>query len=200
MTVTASGYARSRNELYETEPWATECLLRHFPVSGLRVLEPAAGNHRIANVLRLHGAQVFTSDIETCRVDHDAVVDFLTDDPVRLFPGVDAVITNPPFGSGNKLARTFCELALERCDGLVAMLLSAKFDFGSTRVHLFRDNPRFCAKIALLDRIQWFPGDTSGTEDHAWFVWAPSSLAGRPPQMLWERNPAKAKTGNQAPA
>jgi hypothetical protein len=39
-------------------------------------------------------------------------------------------------------------------------------------VGLFRDNPRFCAKIALIDRVQWFPGEKSATEDHAWYVWS----------------------------
>lgn len=60
---------------------------------------------------------------------------------------------------------------MKRCDGFVALLLTAKFDFGKTRADLFRDNPRFVAKIALVDRIQWFPGDKSGIEDHAWYVW-----------------------------
>ena len=66
----------------------------------------------------------------------------------------------------------------------MALLLTAKFDFGKTRRHLFRDNPRFAAKIALIDRIQWFPGDTSGTEDHAWYVWTADT--GYEPRMFWE--------------
>ena len=101
----------------------------------------------------------------------------------------DAIITNPPYGKGNRDAVKFAELALERCPGLVALLLTAKFDFGKTRRHLFRDNPRFCAKIALVDRIQWFPGDSSGTEDHAWYVWQSASFMARHsarPTMLWE--------------
>ena len=57
---------------------------------------------------------------------------------------------------------------------VIVLLLTAKFDFGKTRADLFRDNPRFTAKIALVDRIQWFPGDSSGTEDHAWYVWGPA--------------------------
>lgn len=36
MTVTASKYARAENDLYQTEPWATEALLRFYPVSGMR--------------------------------------------------------------------------------------------------------------------------------------------------------------------
>lgn len=170
MTVVASNYARAQNDLYQTEPWATEALLRHFNVDGLTVWEPAAGNHLLADVLRENGATVRTSDIATYDRQHDAIFDFLK---VRSHhePGIDAIITNPPYGKGNRDAVLFARLALERCPCRVALLLTAKFDFGKTRVDLFRDNPRFVAKIALLDRIQWFPGDHGGTEDHAWYIW-----------------------------
>lgn len=173
MTVVASKYARKENDLYQTEPWATEALLRCLPLSLFRrtVWEPAAGNHLIADVLRGHGAEVFTSDIATYDRKHDAVIDFLQPRLACPVPKCDAIITNPPYGRGNRDAVKFADLALERCSGIVALLLTAKFDFGKTRRHLFADNPRFWKKIALLDRIQWFPGDTSGTEDHAWYVW-----------------------------
>lgn len=179
MTVVASNYARKENDLYQTEPWATEALLRHFPVDGLHVWEPAAGNHLMADVLREAGASVITSDIATYDRRHDASVNFLEVRFGYKNPAPDAIVTNPPYGKGNRDAVKFCELALKRCPGLVAMLLTAKFDFGKTRSHLFRDNPRFAAKIALVDRIQWFPGDTTGTEDHAWYVWT-AAHAGAP--------------------
>lgn len=173
MTVVASNYARKENDLYQTEPWATEALLRNFPVAGLTVWEPAAGNHLLADVLRDHGATVRTSDVATYDRQHDALFDFLVLRP-HDEPSINAIITNPPYGKGNRDAVLFARLALERCHGYVALLLTAKFDFGKTRADLFRDNPRFTAKIALVDRIQWFPGDSSGTEDHAWYVWGPA--------------------------
>lgn len=183
MTVVASNYVRKENDLYQTEPWATEALLRHFPVVGRTVWEPAAGNHRMAHALMMAGGMVFTSDIATYDMEHDAVEDFFA--PSTRRPPFDAIITNPPYGNGNRDAVKFAELALERCDGLVALLLTAKFDFGKTRRHLFRDNPRFIAKIALVDRIQWFPGETSGTEDHCWLVWGPVGVQ-HVPRMYWE--------------
>lgn len=188
MTVVASNYARKENDLYQTEPWATEALLRNFPVKGLHVWEPAAGNHLIADVLDEHGAKVATTDIVMYDRRHDGMFDFLTGDDFGApsycdFP--DAIITNPPYGKSNRDAVKFARLALQRCDGLVALLLTAKFDFGKTRRDLFRDNPRFWAKIALVDRVQWFPGDTSGTEDHAWYVWGPEAKA-HTPRLLWE--------------
>jgi hypothetical protein len=186
MTVVASNYARKENDLYQTEPWATEALLRHFPVSdGVVVWEPAAGNHLLADVLIENGAAVITSDIATYDRRHTHEADFFYKGPLPPFH-FDAIITNPPYGKNNRLAVKFAELALERCHGFVALLLTAKFDFGKTRRHLFRENPRFCAKIALVDRIQWFPGESSGTEDHAWYVWRSESAQLRPPVMLWE--------------
>lgn len=187
MTVVASNYTRKENDLYQTEPWATEALLKHFPMKGKTVWEPAAGNHLMADVLRDHGAQVYTSDIAVYDRMHDAGYNFFGPNMLEGAPQFDAIITNPPYGPGNRLAVHFANLALQRCAGFVALLLTAKFDFGNTRTHLFRDNPRFRAKIALIDRIQWFPGATSGTEDHAWYTWdQPSDLA---PEMLWEGRP-----------
>jgi len=180
MTVVASNYARKTNDLYQTEPWATEALLRHFPVGALDwVWEPAAGNHLMADVIKETGAAVRTTDIATYDREHDAIFDFL--EGIFAGPVVDAIYTNPPYGKGNRDAVKFARLALQRCEGTVALLLTAKFDFGKTRSDLFGKNPRFVAKIALVDRIQWFPGETSGTEDHAWFVWgpAPGDGAGR---------------------
>lgn len=170
MTVVASNYEIRENNLYETEAWATEAFVRRFPVSGRKVWEPAAGNHAMADVLRRNGANVFTSDIATYNRDHDSWFDFIG----GLYAGTpfaEAIITNPPYGKGNREAVKFCELALKRCSGLVAMLLTAKFDFGKTRHHLFRDNPRFTAKINLVDRISWAGNGETGTEDHAWYVW-----------------------------
>lgn len=193
MTVVASNYARKTNDLYQTEPWATEALLRHVDVRGYTVWEPAAGNHMVADVLRSHGASVVTSDIETYDRQHDATFDFLSTGPAVTNPPVvlpDLIITNPPYGPGNRHAVTFAERALYRCSGVVALLLTAKFDSGKTRQHLFADNSRFWGKITLLDRICWFPGGAhaTGTEDHAWYVWR-AGEGGRswaPPLLLYE--------------
>lgn len=172
MTVVASNYARQENDLYQTEPWGTEALLKHFPiVKGETVWEPFAGNHLMADVLREHGACVFTSDIKRYDRDHDQIFDFLKGNMIDHT--TIKIISNPAYGVANWDAVRTVRLALARTTGLVAMLLTAKFDFGNTRTDLFRDNPRFAAKIALIDRIQWFPPG-EGTEDHAWYVWGPA--------------------------
>jgi len=193
VTVVASNYARKENDLYQTEVWATEALLRNLPPFKPTAIiwEPAAGNHLMADVLREHGAFVITSDIKVYDRPHDMIFDFLKGTGVRGH-GIassldgDAIITNPPYGKGNRDAVRFAELALARCGGFVALLLTAKFDFGKTRMHLFKNNPRFHAKIALVDRIQWFPGATSGTEDHCWMVWRPVGAPNEPPRIIYE--------------
>jgi hypothetical protein len=188
MTVVASNYAREQNDLYQTEPWATEALLKHFPVGDRTpIWEPAAGNHLIADVLREHGASVFTSDIATYDRPHDAIFNFL--DGALIEPGAHWIATNPPYGLHNLSAVKFARAALARTTGYVALLLTAKFDFGKTRADLFRDNPRFCAKIALIDRVQWFPGEKSGTEDHAWYVWRRVDAPVEPLRIIYEGRP-----------
>jgi len=187
MTVVASNYTRKENDLYQTEPWATGALLRHLDVSGMAVWEPAAGNHLMADVLHENGARVKRTDIVQYDRRHDWLFDFLVDVPVARFS--DAIITNPPYGKQNRIAVRWAELSLARCDGWVALLLTAKFDFGKTRRHLFCDCPRFFGKIALLDRIQWFPGASTGTEDHAWYIWGPVTKASFEAKMFWEGKP-----------
>lgn len=191
MTVVASNYARKENDLYQTEPWATEALLRHLPIDGMTIWEPAAGNHLMVDVLRENGAVVISSDIAEYDRRHDATIDFLAPRFAYKNPPHGAIVTNPPYGKKNRDAVKFARLALQRCDGWVALLLTAKFDFGKTRRDLFADNHRFSCKIALLDRIQWFPGDTSGTEDHAWYVWAPTGFYVAVPKMKWEARDAQ---------
>lgn len=183
MTVVASKYARIENDLYQTEPWATQALIRHFPVAGMRLWEPAAGNHLIADVLKEAGAAVHTSDIATYERPQDQWLDFLNDLPVAF--GGDGIITNPPYGVQNRTAVKFAEKALERCSGLVALLLTAKFDSGSSRTHLLRDNPRFAAKIVLVDRISLLLNGEGGTEDHAWYVWTETPRLPRAPILLY---------------
>jgi len=185
VTVVASRYARAANDLYQTEPWATRALVRHFPVQGLTLWEPAAGNHLIADTLLECGAsRVVTSDIAVYDRSHDLIFDFLND-PRPISCQVDGIITNPPYGKQNRDAVRFARLALERCSGWVMLLLTAKFDFGNTRFDLFRDNSRFAAKLALTDRLSWTLDGETGTEDHAIYVWRPTDHPVVPPVLLY---------------
>ncbi|MEN5278105.1 hypothetical protein ABE527_14270 [Brucella sp. TWI432] len=173
MTVVASNYELKQNSFYPTEAWATRAVLQVLQIgSGLVVWECAAGDHQMADVIAETGAEVVTSDIATYGPEHDFDFDFLSDNVPFLVP--DVIITNPPYGKQNREAVKFAEKALARCDGYVALLLTAKFDSGSSRKHLFQDNSRWAAKIVLTDRISWEGNGKTGTEDHAWYIWRPA--------------------------
>ena len=191
MTVTASNFERRENDLYETEAWAVHALIRALKDLQIwrraTIWEPAAGNHAMVAPFLDEGVpNVVTSDIVTYHRRHSFHFDFLSSNfPAREWGDFD-LITNPPYGKQNRVAVKFAELALARCPGVVALLLTAKFDFGSTRKHLFGDNPRFRAKLALTDRISWAGNGETGTEDHAWYIWGPAGSRSRRPICLYE--------------
>jgi hypothetical protein len=185
MTVVASKFARVTNDLYETEPWVTRALMRHFPpVQDRKIWEPAAGNHAIADVLREGGALVCTTDVVTHDRPHNFIFNFFKDTDLYIMQSSPDIITNPPYGKGCRDAARFARLAFQRTNGWIALLLPATFDFGRSRRDLFVDNPRFSFKIALTHRIQWFPGKYGSTQNHAWYVWGP--LWQPPPRIFYE--------------
>lgn len=198
MTVVKSNFARKENDLYETDAWAFHALRRAVPemfMTGLPIWEPSAGNHKLADAMKDAGLQVVTSDVHTYSKKHDFKKDFFQKERVTGEPSESVICTNPPFGTQNRVAVKYAELSLKRAEW-VALLLTAKFDFGSTRQHLFKNNPDFFAKVSLMDRIQWFdpaPGERpmKGTEDHAWYVWKKGNL--QSPFILWERNESNIK-------
>jgi hypothetical protein len=91
--------------------------------------------------------------------------DFLSID--TLPPDVDAIVTNPPYGVQGRLAESFIAHALELVP-FVAMLLRNDFDSAKSRQHLFRHNPHFACKLVLLDRIRFFDGPSSPSDNHCW--------------------------------
>ncbi len=196
MTVVASKYALKVNELYETEAWAVDAVIRSLKKLRLwrngPIWEPSAGNHAMVVPLLQAGAtNVITSDIIEYNHPHDFIMDFLTEEKTPRGMEEYDIVGNPPYGRQNRLAVRFAEKALSRCDGYVALLLTAKFDFGSTRKHLFMNNPRWLAKVALLDRISWEGNGETGTEDHAWYIWGPRDGRRKSPKILYETNSNK---------
>lgn len=184
MTVVASGYDLKKNELYETEAWVSHAVFRHFPVAGLHVWESSAGNHKIADECRKFGGMVTTSDIAEYERQHSFVADFFSIGP-SVEP-CDMIFTNPPYGAQNRTAAKYARHALKLCSGWVILVLTAKFDSGSSRHDLFRDNRRWHAKIVLYDRISWEDNGKSGTEDHAVYVWRPKNAPVEKPVLIYE--------------
>lgn len=199
MTVIASKYKPKANDLYETEPWATEACVR--ALNELRlwrkgpIWEPAAGNHKMVSPLTRAGAtRIITSDIKTYGHLPTAIFDFTSDHDPKFLPVDFDLVSNPPYGPSNRTAVKFAEKALERCNGYVALLLTAKFDFGVTRQHLFANSSRFTAKVTLLDRISWEGNGQTGTEDHAWYIWGPRNSTCQHAKILYEQNLTKGRS------
>jgi hypothetical protein len=160
MSQRASGYARQAQENYTTPAWPVVALAPFLRSRGARhIWEPAAGDGSMVRTLSTQGFRV-TGTVE----------DFLFQTSAP--PGVNCIVTNPPFGYGGRLAVRFIEHALKLAP-IVAMLLRIDFDSGRTRVHLFRDHPHFILKVVLLRRIVWFEREDGAatSENHAWFIW-----------------------------
>jgi hypothetical protein len=190
MSQRISGYERERDDAYITPPG---------PVIALRPLldnisyawDPcAAGEGQLVAILKSLG--VHTIGTRTDFFNLKAAPD-----------GVDAVITNPPYGTGGREAVRFIEHALTLVPRVV-MLLRADFDSAATRVHIFRDEPKFAFKLVLLKRVKWFPaGVSSPSDNHCWYGW--SAIHRGLPRLLYpSASPAPAHQttmeGAHAPA
>src|SRR5262249_36731887 len=108
-----AGYARVERDSYPTPTWVVAALAEHVGLAGLRVWEPACGDGRMVEALRRYGC-IYTSDIADTGAQHE-VFDFLSARSPEL-ERFDAIITNPPFGQGGKLATAFIEAGLKRLD------------------------------------------------------------------------------------
>jgi hypothetical protein len=177
-----TGYARAERDLYPTPRWVVSALAEHVDLRGLTVWEPACGDGRMAEALRLQGcARVYTSDIVDRGTGQDEVLDFLSAQmPERA--RFDMSVTNPPFGQGGRQATAFIEAGLRRLPvgAMLALLLPCDFDSAKTRARYFGDCPEFRGKIVLRERIVWFPRSDgireAPKENSAWFLWGRSPL------------------------
>lgn len=167
-----SGYERKERDLYETPEWVTRALLPHIPGCA-RIWEPACASGKIARVVNAAYASDLVTDFG------ESGQDFLK--TTELPPGINAIITNPPF---NKAAEAFIRHGLKLLEevsdtpnpGFMAMLLPVDFDSGKTRRDIFADCKAFSQKLVLTSRITWFdppPGEKKKgpSQNHAWFVW-----------------------------
>jgi hypothetical protein len=85
-------------------------------------------------------------------------------------------LLTPPYGENRRgeVAVQFIAHALELKVPRVAMLLRNDFDSAISRQHLFRYNSTFVGKIVLRNRIRWFDGPNSPSDNHSWFLWDPA--------------------------
>lgn len=118
-------YATSR----ETAKWLAEVLREKYSLKGKTALEPCVGGFVFPDTLT--ELKWSTNDLN-CWTDRkpDTVLDFLESD----FPRFDFVITNPPFGAGNKLAHHFLKKCTELSD-VVAMIVPSSMGTVNSRLH-----------------------------------------------------------------
>lgn len=117
-------------DFYPTPDAATRILLAKVNVDGI-VLEPCAGDGRMADVIRLNFKQryaaagdfgvnrgVITNDIDATR-SHDFQLDATKRETWEVWKPVDFVVTNPPYNNADEILK----LAHEYVRVGVAMLL-----------------------------------------------------------------------------
>jgi hypothetical protein len=177
MSQRPSGYARQADDVYETPLWVTQVVVPYLRQHCLWPWDPVNGPaSKIAKASRQSGFPVVATN-----------GDFLTRTSLP-YTRIDSICTNPPYGTGGRLACQFVAHAPELVP-VVAMLVRVDFDSSKTRMHLFQNCPAFDRKITLLDRIVWFEREraTGPSENHSWFIWNAQHRG--PPTLSYARRP-----------
>jgi hypothetical protein len=188
MSQRISGYARKSDENYETIAWPIFALLSHLPHLSTvrRVWDPCnRGSGRLVATLRSQGIGAIGTG-----------KDFFT--VTKPPTNVSDMITNPPYGEHRRgeLAVRFIEHALELKIPRISMLLRNDFDSAISRQHLFRACSMFAGKLVLLNRIKWFDGPSSPSDNHSWFLWE-HEYTGAPLIHYVTRHEAEAYAGHK---
>ncbi|WP_164879612.1 hypothetical protein [Afifella aestuarii] len=196
-----SAYRRSEHDRYFTPFWVTGALLSALPAGFLpspqimpqpvAIADPfAGGGHILAALGMAQHRHLVGSDIAPLASSDLHCVAPVAVERRDFFQApladaarrnIGAIVTNPPYGPGGRLALAAVERALAMLafrGGSLAMLLQVDFDSGATRTHLFRDCPNYLGKVALLNRIRWvnLPQLKDGpSQNHAWFLWSSTS-------------------------
>jgi hypothetical protein len=163
-------YADRGLDLYETPPEAVRALLRMEKFHG-PIWECAAGPGAIVSELRAAGHTVVATDIEDYGCpDSRSGVDFLLEQ--RAPPGVETVVTNPPFMHATAFARHALTLVPRVFLLLRLLFLESQkridiIDGGHlARIHLFID------RAQQIHRAGWQgPKTDSNPMALAWFCW-----------------------------
>jgi hypothetical protein len=184
MVLRGADYPRRDNEDYRTPAEPVLALIPHLAdIRTAWIPSDRGGDSVLAATLRAHGIQTVSTD-----------ADFLT--VYEPPPGADAVIDNPPFGIGGRLAVAFAEHAIQLVP-FTALLLPADFDSARTRTHLFRNCPSFAGRLILLQRIVWFAnGPASPSSNHIWAIWDAGRDQRSPPSVHYQAEANLPRPGN----
>lgn len=163
-------------DFYPTPSWATHALIDNEDFTGT-IWEPACGDGSMAEVLKLTGNLVVSTDIVD-RGYGEGGVDFLTSSRRSA-----NIVTNPPYNA----AEGFLHAGLARADNKVALLLRLAFLEGARRQQsIFSQTPPSRVWV-FSERITFYPAGTvragSGTTAYAWFVWDREAVGGT--ELKW---------------
>jgi len=168
---------RKMAEEYQTPVPCALNLLAKLKLSGT-IFEPFAGGGNICKAAAQMGNPTVAYDIRDYGWPLDRVADFyeLEEDD---FPEFDHIVTNPPYGKMNMMIKPVIEKllwirSLKAPKGVLAMLLPADYDNGSTRTGVIGENPYYRGQIKVCDRIIWIEGtNQGGTANFNWYIWGP---------------------------
>jgi hypothetical protein len=171
---------RAANDYYGTNPESTRALLK-VEKFDKRILEPCAGHHLIANVLRDAGYDVTTADLVPYEgYEYDHIGNFLEFD--GEWDG--DIVTNPPYGLSTEFAVKALELV--KPGHKVAMFLRTLFLEGTKRYEkLFSVNPPKTVYVFTNRQVSDKNDDFSkgSAVSYSWFVWEKGYKG--PTQIQW---------------
>ena len=154
------GYERGDKDLYPTPPWVVDALAEHLDIQGKIIWECAAGTGQMTEALKVAGAaRVYSSDTVGRGYPLDEMIDFLSLRKPKL-QHFDLIVTNPPWGVGNRTPAAFIARGLARLSHgqTLALLLSVDFGSGVTRRKFFHDcieyqewSKRYLGKLLLAE-------------------------------------------------
>lgn len=174
-----------RLDCYQTPPEATQALLRAERLPKV-LWENSCGPGAIVRVLRAAGHEVLATDLQDYRSpDQDlAGFDFLLQDQLP-FPGIEAIVMNPPYNRTNDFVRK----ALELCPRVYA-LLRIQYLEGQRRTDILDQLERvhvFSNRLPMMHRDGWDGPRATNTAAFAWYAFnrfhlGPTSLY----RIRWE--------------
>jgi hypothetical protein len=162
---------RNPFDQYWTPPELTRAFLRKFPLRPrMTIAEPFAGAGWISSELERRGHHVITGDIDPTRdVDHPGV-DFLSRKADRVYDGVDAIVTNPPWSDAAACIRR----ALEFTPHVIALLrlsfLEPCVQGRARRADLVRRHSHHVV-TPRVSFDQTKPTNDTDSVTSCWFVW-----------------------------
>ena len=154
---------RKKHDFYPTPRWATETLLKLFPMAGI-IGEPCSGAEDMADELRRHN-QIWTNDIDRSH-QADSYHDLTDPASWAKLPECDWIVTNPPFN----IAAAIVPAAYEKARLGIAMFLRLSYlEPCQNRAQWLADHP--LTKLIVLPRISFNGSGKTDSCTTAWMIW-----------------------------